>query len=239
MAAESTIVLREIAHRLGNIRRLPSGKSAVPELLRLLKSGELNAGFAFPARSVHWISIPTSYWTGVTSQEFRSLQFVQGDKHKTGTYTVRISQFADEYVRVVSQQFENDGASGATRAKITLILDELKTALSVSQRSYEVALIEQEWTDYLQRHSISESSLQQKPSAGRREKTSWHHLVPIIAGYMMTLDKRPQESRDHFFIGTKILELAEKAGIPDLPSADTIRDVISKVFASAGEFSKQ
>ena len=75
--------------------------------------------------------------------------------------------------------------------------------------------------------------------AGRREKKSWHHLVPIIAGYMMTLDKRPEESRDQIYIATRVHEQATKDHIPEIPSVDTIKDVISKAFDRAAELSKQ
>jgi hypothetical protein len=161
---------------------------------------------------------------------FRSLQYVAGDKRRTGTYEVRISEFADEYIQAASQQMaEMTSAS---------MLNEFKKALSAAQQRYEVGIVAQEWMNYLERHEIREPAVQKRPSAGRHPKTSWHHLAPIIAAYMMTLDKRPGDSRDHDSLAKMILQLAKEEGIADLPAPDTLADVISKTFAKARELSK-
>jgi hypothetical protein len=76
-------------------------------------------------------------------------------------------------------------------------------------------------------------------SAGRKPKSSWHHLLPIVAAYMMTLDKRPGESRDHNAIAGMVLQLAREEDIKALPTIDTMKDVISKIFNRADEFSTQ
>jgi hypothetical protein len=234
MMAEPNLSLREVAKRLAQIRRLPKGKIAVPQLLGLLKAGELKAGYEFPGTRVLWIPIPMSYWTAVSREKFGSLRHVAGDKKRTGTYKVRISDFVDEYVRAISQRIE-----GATSGSITALLDEMKKALSASQEAYEVAITAEEWTTYLKRHQILEPVAQQRSPAGRRELPSWSHLVPLIAAYMMTLDKRPHESHDHDSIAEMILQLANKAGriSERLPAKDTLADVISKIFAKARELS--
>jgi hypothetical protein len=205
----------------------------VPELLRLLKGGELKAGFEFPGTKVFWIPIPTSYWTGVSSHKFGSLQHVQGDKHKKGTYEVRICDFVEEYIQVVSQQLQ-----GMASDSTATVYGELRKALSAAQKPYEVAVTGEEWAKYLERHQISDYEVPQKSPAGRREKTSWSHLAPIIAAYMMTLDKRPGQSRDQQSIAANVLELARKDGILDLPAVDTVRDAIAKAFVRAEQLSE-
>jgi hypothetical protein len=102
-------------------------------------------------------------------------------------------------------------------------LDELKAALAVTPRRFEV---------------VEEPTQPEKRSGGRREKTGWSHLVPLIAAYMMTLDKRPNESRDHTYIATRIHELAKKQGIADLPASVTLEKTVSEIFAKAETFSK-
>jgi len=233
MTAEPPLTLREVARRLGQVGCPQPGKPAVSKLLGLLKTGELKAGFEFPGTKVCWIPIPTSYWTGVSSHKFGSLRYIEHDKRKTGTYEVRISDFVDEYMQVVSQQVLGT-ASDSTAA----LRDELKKALFAAQKAYEVGITAEGWANYLERHQISVSEVSQKSSAGRREKTSWSHLTPIIAAHMMTLDKRPDETRDHLYIATRILEIAKKEGIRDLPVAETLRDIISKVFARADDLTK-
>ena len=232
MVTEPNVPLREVAKRLAQIRRLPNGKTAVPELLGLLKLGELKAGFEFPGTSVLWISIPTSYWTAVSTGKFGSLRYVAGDRKKTGTYEVEISDFVDEYIQAVSRRIE-----GTTPGSITAFLNEMKKALSASQHAYEVAITAEDWANYLERHQIREPAVQKKSSGGRHPKTSWHHLTPIIAAYMMTLDNRPSESRDHESIAKMILQFGKEEDILDLPASDTLSDVISKIFARAKQLS--
>jgi hypothetical protein len=234
MTAEPPLPLRKVAQQLGQIKQ-PAGKPAVSELLGLLKSGELMAGFEFPGTKVCWIPIPTSYWTGISSHKFGSLRYLQHDKHKTGTYEVQISDFVDEYLQVVRHQFQGKGSDAA----ITMLYDEFRKALTAAPRPYEVGITNEEWTKYLKRHPIPASAMQQKRSAsGRHPKTSWHHLAPIIGAYLMTLDNRPSGSRDHYSIAASVLEVASKEGIADLPAVETLRDLISKAFAKAGELSK-
>ena len=168
---------------------------------------------------------------GISSQKFGSLLSRAGDKFKTGTYEVRISDFVGEYSDVILQELFS------RKPDANAVLNELKKALSASQQTYEVGVTNEDWSKYLEQREISVPGLQQRSPAGRRPKASWHHLVPIIAGYLMTLDKRPSDSKDHLYIATKIHELASKAGIMDLPAIETIRDVISRAFAQAEKLS--
>jgi len=228
MTAEPPLPLRQVALLLGNIHQLPKNQSDVFGLLRLLKAGELKAGFEFPGTRVFWIPISTSYWTRVSSDKFRALQYKSGDRLKKGTYKVPISDFVDEYIQVVSPEIT---------VSIPAALDELRKALSAARQSFEVAITHEEWTKYLKQHQISDSALRRRPSSGRSEKSSWHHLLPIIAGFLMTEKNPEQLSRD--YIAAKVRELANKDGITDLPSVATIRDIISKTFKRASEFRRQ
>ena len=185
MATEPNLTLREVVRRLSRIRGLPKRKRAIADLLGLLRAGELSAGFEFPASSVVWIPIPKQYWVGVSSQKFRSLRYSPDDDRDTGTYEVRITAFIEEYIDVISQKIKATATD-----QVAASLEELQKALSASNRRYEVAITAAEWTKYLEIHQIQEPVLHE--TRGRHPKTSWHHLAPIIAAYMMTLEKRPQ-----------------------------------------------
>ena len=185
---------------------------------------------------MRWIPIPTSYWTAVSSAKFGSLRYIEGDKKKTGTYEVRIYDFVDEYMQVLSHN--QQGTTSDTTAE--MLRDELKKALCAAPRPYEVGITAEEWTTYLKRNQLSDAEPSQRSVAGRREKTSWSHLAPIIAGYMMIHYKRDGEaSQDQLASATAILEIADEEGVPDLPAPDTLRDVISKALARADALSKQ
>ena len=178
-----------------------------------------------------WIPIPKQYWVGVSSKKFRSLRYSPDDDHNTGTYEVRITDFIEEYIDVISQKIKATATD-----QFAASLQELRKALSASKQQYEVAITAAEWIKYLEIHQIPEPVLHE--TRGRHPKTSWHHLAPIIAAYMMTLEKRPQESNDHDSIAKMILELAKKDGISDLPASDTLADVIAKTFTKAKKLSK-
>jgi len=190
MATGPILTLREVVNRLGRILELPRRKSAVPELHRLLKLGELKAGFEFPGKRVYWIPIPPSYWTGVSSHRFRSLYYAEGDQQKKGSYEVRIGDFVDEYIRVVSKEVEHVGSE-----KISVLFDELKTALSAALRRYEVGISFGEWQQYLQRNQITEPATHGKKShAGRPEKKSWSRLAPIVPSIASGAEMRNRTS---------------------------------------------
>jgi hypothetical protein len=228
MTTEPSLSLRKVALLLGKIHREPNGRPDLHTLLGLLRAGELMAGFEFPGTTkVYWIQIHTSYWTGISSYKFGSLRVRRGDKFKIGTYEVRISDFVDEYIDVISQEFFSQKTDANT------LLNELKKALSAAQRRYEVGVTNEDWLGYLQQHQIPAPVLQQRSSAGRPPNPSWHHLAPIIAGYMMTLDRSSHLSKDSAFIAKNVHELASKEGIQEIPAVDTIRDTISKAFARA------
>jgi hypothetical protein len=227
MTTEPPLSLRKIALLLGKIHREPKGKPDLHTLLGLLKAGELLAGFEFPGTKVYWIQIPTSYWTGISSHKFGSLRYRHGDKLKTGTYEVRISDFMGEYFDAISQEFFSQ------KPDANALLNEFKKTLSAAQRRYEVGVTNEDWLGYLQQHQIQASVLQQRSSAGRPPNPSWYHLAPIIAGHMMTLDRSSHVSKDSAFIAKNVHELASKEGIQEIPAVDTIRDAISKAFALA------
>ena len=226
-ADEPALSLREVLLRLTLIDRLPKNKVSIDKLFGLLKAGQLNAGFYFPATKIIWISIPQEYWTGLPKAKFRSLRYLS-DESKSGTYEVSISDFIDQYMAAVSQLIDSAPSDRGARA-----LEELEYALSASQKRYEVAVRAQDWKNYLERNKIAEPAVRE--TRGRRPKESWHHLAPIIAGYMMTLDNRTNESRDHDSIAKMILQLAKKDNIPDLPAVETLADVVSKAFDEAKE----
>src|ERR1700686_2108942 len=96
--------LRQVAWQLAQVMRLPWGQAAVPQLLGLLKAGELKAGFEFPGTKVYWIPISMSYWTGISSHRFGTVWYAEGDDYKKGIFVVRINEFADEYVEIVARQ---------------------------------------------------------------------------------------------------------------------------------------
>jgi hypothetical protein len=223
MTTELTLTLREVALLLGKIGRLSRGKPDVPRLLALLKAEALKAGFVFPGTQEYWIPITKSYWAGVDSRKFGVLRY-KADNPRTGTYQVRITDFVDEYLQMVSQETMETNA----------LLEEMKKALSAAQRRFEVVITNEEWTKYLEQNQIPTSALQKKSYAGRPPKDVWRQLVPIIAAHMMTLDKRAGKPPDHLAIATSIHALASKEGsINSLPAVDAIRDVISKAFAQA------
>ena len=231
MTSQPTLSLREVSLQLRQTLGASPQQSAVPRLLGLLKAGELVAGFEYPGTEVFWIPIPREYWTRVSSHKFDSVRYRQGDKFKIGTYQVRVTEFLDEYIDAIS------GKHLSRNPDANELMNEFKKALPATRRWYEVRVANESWLEYLEAHPISAPALQQRARAGRPPKPSWHHLAPIIAAYLMTLDKRPDDSRDHMYIAGMVHQLASKEGIKNLPAVDTIRDVVSWAFSRAEKLS--
>jgi hypothetical protein len=232
MTNEPPLALRSVALHLGTILKVPKRKPAVSELLRLLKAGELTAGFEFPGTKVYWIPISTSYWTSVSTDKFRTLRYRHNDKLKTGTYKVRISDCVEDYIQVVSTDIRAI-TTGSTEAALL----ELKKALSAAQDRYEVAITNEEWTKYLAAKGLPTSPAPQRSSAGRPPKTSWNLLAPIIAGYMISLERSARDKADHGHIAEQVLQYAKDSGITKgVPAVNTLKDTISRALSLAEEY---
>jgi hypothetical protein len=234
--ATNTITLRDVAQRLARLPATQSGRVADSKLLGLLKSGDLNAGFVFPGRVAMWIAIPETYWATVSSYAFRSIRRSDDDDRQTGTYQVRISRFASEYVLAMKHQINGEHTLSEEGTTATLY-DELKSALSHSSRRFEVVIREQEWLSYLARNNINEPSPSSKSKQGRAEKTGWRELSVIIGAYLIKHRQTTSEEMKLHLAAEHIHSLAKSSEISGLPSAATIKDTLSKIRAKADEIS--
>jgi hypothetical protein len=230
MDVRRTVPLRIIARRLPKVLNRRA-RTATGDLLSLLRSGELKAGFDFPGRVKRWISIPASYWAGIGSDQFRTLHYEKGNKHKPGTFKVRISQFADEFVQAVSSDLENGSRETAS------LLDELKGALSAASRRYEVVITEQEWKSYLQKHNLSEPP-DLNPKAGRHQLPAWRDIAIVIGAYLIkhhaTEKEKPLKIEE---AAKKIHDIAKNKEISGMPAWTTIKDILSQMRSTSDTLS--
>jgi hypothetical protein len=233
MNLEPTLSLREVARHLAAMRSSQRGKIDDGKLLALLKAGELKAGFEFPGLVRRWIPIPKDYWVRISSDKFRSIRRGR-NKRMTGTYKVRIGRFATEYLQTVNQDIGEYPKSEANSMSMAQPFDELRNALAISHLAFEVVIQDKEWKKYIQSQPMQPG---QNPR-GRKQKKGWSHLAPLLAAYMMTLDKRPSHSQDHDSLATNILAIAQAQAISDLPKRETLQKTVAQVFSQAEEFSK-
>jgi hypothetical protein len=218
----SVISFREVARRLGELRK-PRRIIDPDKLLSLLKSGELNAGFEFPGQNIApWIPIPQNYWLTVHMHKFHSLNFDSYDS-KSGTFTVRISEFSEELTKSLTESIKDASKIAA----------ELSYALANSNRPYEVVVTDKEWASYLERNDLRYPILESKKAAGRHEKASWAHLSVIIGAYIVKHFRETKEPLRASKVASIIHQLAEDEEISDLPSTPTIEDHISNILKKA------
>ena len=218
VTVEQTITLRDVGRRLARLRR-SRDKVASDELLDLLKSGEIIAGFRFPGRAILWVNIPAHYWSTISSNKFRVIRYSRNKKN-SGAYKVRLGQFAEDIVNQVNKQLKN---------KETDASDAWIAVLEATTRTYEVEITEQQWANYLARHNLAEPGPEIKSKSGRHEKAGWRDLWIIIGAY---ITKHYQETREHIKIeeaSKNIYKLGLADRIPGLPHAPTIKDVLSKI----------
>jgi hypothetical protein len=228
MFAEPVISLREVARRLPKVLKLPN-KTAASRLLSLLKSGDLEAGFQFPGRATRWIPISTRYWVGIGTDKIQSLVHERGNKKRSGTYKVRISEFGDELVRAVKQGLDQDRTGNQSDTLASAILDEVQRALSVASDRYEVCITEDAWNDYLRRHNLEEPAPYIRRKGGRKEKPSWRELSIIIGAYLLKHNAVTQEEMKLEHAAQNIHKIALERGISELPAWQTIKDHLSQI----------
>jgi hypothetical protein len=186
MPDEPTLTLREAALRIAKISGSRSDKIEDSKLLGLLVAGHLKAGFHCPGPFVSWVPIPASYWKGINSAKFRTIRRSSTDNKLTGTYTVHLGQFANEYVGILSKNLsleqQQQGAVWAT----------LATILQIASRRYEVVLTEKEWQDYLQSNDLSDLSVTKASKSGRRQLKGWRGLAILIGAVPCPVHQRPE-----------------------------------------------
>ncbi|MGB7102352.1 MAG: hypothetical protein WBD95_26765 [Xanthobacteraceae bacterium] len=141
------------------------------------------------------------------------------DKPSSGTFRVRLADFAEQISEVVVQRSE----AGKHFAEV----------LTATERRYEVEILEEEWARFLLASPSSLPSPPRKPKRGRQELESWRDLSVYIGAYIM---KHHQKTKERMKLGEaskRIHEIAKNEGIDKLPSADTIGGVLSAIVAKA------
>jgi hypothetical protein len=224
-ATPAIIPLRLAAQRLAKARKLKK-KLAIPELLSLLQSGELAAGFIFPGRDQpRWISIPNAYWLTIDTRKFRALGYERDNPRRPGTFKVRIGPFAKQLIAAIKSDARQ------TAGKAAFVDEEIEHALTVSAQRYEVVIEEPTWTSYLQRHDLDEKGYQ-KAKSGRHPLEGWNHVAVLIGIYLLkhhTLSKDIKIKH----AGEDIHKLGMSKSIRSLPSVGSIQAALSEISAGA------
>jgi hypothetical protein len=222
--SELVVSLHEIASRLGKFRRPP--RPLDPEtLLSLLKSEELSAGFYYPGKVVLWIAIPSTYWHTVGGNKFRSLYYDTDNAQESGTFKVRIGQFAGEYLKALSQS--------KMGKDIETFKEELQKALETGPSGYEVVILEDQWANYLKRHNLEYPLPEKRSTSGRHENPSWRDVSVIVGAYLIKHMQSTNEQVKLEHAAEQIFHLAKDHNIANPPAAATIKDHLSKIFATA------
>lgn len=222
MTVEQTITLRDVGRRLARLRR-SRDKVASDELFNLLKLGEITAGFRFPGQTIFWIKVPAHYWSEIRSNEFRVIRYSRKKKN-SGVFLVSLADFAEDIVTQVNEQLKNKKSDASK---------EWKAVLEATIRTYEVEITEAEWEDYKNRNNLTEPSTEIKSKSGRHQLPSWRELSVIIGAYLI---KHYSETKNPIKIEwakKTIHAIAEADNVEGLPSADTIKEVLSKILSRA------
>ncbi len=231
MNAQPTITLRDVGRRLARLPSSKTGGIADGKLLGLLKAGELKAGFYFPGPYLSWIPISPSYWAGISSDQFRSIRR-SDKKNLRGTFKVRLSQVADEYVGVVSKRLKRH-----ERGNNDAIWKQVKATLAAASHRFEVLIREQDWEDYLKKHNLEEPIPVEKRKAGRRQKEGWRQLCVLVGAYLVKHQRITTEQPKIEESARQIHKIGEAERIRGLPVWSTIKDALSEIFSKADTLS--
>lgn len=214
-----TIALREVALRLAKIKQPATKKIDDGQLLSLLRSDDLRAGFEFPGATKRWVPIERDYWLTVDSAKFRSIR-----SDEDYTFKVRLSEFAESYSRLV---LDNSPSKS--------LKDEFRVALAAASRSYEVVVQSEEWKKYLVSHNLKEPPFdlpKPKGKGGRNPLAAWNHLAVIIPAYLLAHHSKTQQPPNYEVAADQIYDIALKKGIDPatVPQPGALKDVISNVY---------
>jgi hypothetical protein len=214
-----TITLREVALRLAKIKSPATSKIDDGQLLSLLRSGDLKAGFEFPGATKRWVPIEGNYWVTVDSQKLRSIR-----SDEDYTYKVRLSDFAQGYSRLVLSDSSHE-----------TLKDEFPVALAAAPRRYEVVVQSEEWKKYLVSHDLKEPPFdlpKPKGKGGRNPLAGWNHLAVIIPAYLLAHHSKTRQPPNYEVAADQIYDIALKKGIDPatVPQPGALKDVISNVY---------
>jgi hypothetical protein len=225
--------LRDIALRLNRFSEFKSPRNiADGALLSLLKAGKLTAKIQYPGRPEVWLAIPLSYWANVSSDQIRSLRRGKG-KNLVGDYKIETSSISGEFAHELLQLSEQDKLN--PEASTAWIEQEIKQLLAASG-PHEAVVFESEWQEFVTDEKLAETG----GPRGRRERTSWAKLSPIIGAYFLSRGANPPNYPDNDDqMAAEIRQQAIKENIKDLPSQVTLRGVVSEILSRAQSISKK
>lgn len=214
-----TITLREVALRLAKIKQPTTRKIDSGQLLSLLKSGDLKAGFEFPGVTKRWVAIEPNYWLTIDSDKFRSIRSDGGYTFKVG-----LRDFADTYLRLVL----NDSSNESLKAEFRVVLGQ-------ASRKYEVVVQAEEWKKYLDNHGLNEPPFDTPPKGkgGRNPKAAWRQLSVTIPAYLLAHHDKTHEPPNHETAAGEIHQITMSTYTIDansLPAPGTIKDVIGEIY---------
>jgi hypothetical protein len=213
---EIAITLRDAAARLGRGSKTHDYQT----LLGFLKSGDVKAGFQFPAGDVSlWVNIPVGFWATVDSAHFREALRLVKSRPSSGAYQVRLADFVKEIGASISQEAGLDP------------VELWSAALGATRQKYEVVILESEWARFTEKHPERIAPSLPVSKLGAPQKRGWRDLSVIIAVYMVKHHREPTgHGIGHDAISEAIFEKAKKAKVVDLPSSARIKTVVSEIL---------
>ena len=221
MTEVATISLHDAGQRLAELR---SSREPVAcgRLLSLLKTGQVKAGFQFPAgQTLSWITIPAHFWAKVSSDKFKMIRYSK-TAAKSGAFTVRIGQFPEEVVAQINEAPGNKQPA-----------DIWKGVLAATSHRYEAVILEADWTAYEGRSRSSQPAPKKKSKLGRPEK-NWKDLCVIIGAYILKHHRvLPKDKIKVELASETIHKIAEDDQVFDLPSAPSIKEALSNILSRA------
>ena len=101
--------------------------------------------------------------------------------------------------------------------------------MDAAAKAYEVTLKTENFANYLKHHGLEETITAVK--GGRKQKEGWRHVCSYMAAYMVAHHRDSPEVRLKIKKSSdEIFKLAKDDQIPDLPSADSIKEQVSKAM---------
>jgi hypothetical protein len=224
-ATDDVLPLGEVSLRLRRVLGLRK-KSAMGRhrLLGLLRSGELTAFVFLPGHGKLKAVVPTHYWMGIDTNDFRSIAYREGSG-KGGAYSLLLSDIPDAVTDALREQ---------ARISKTFLSDtlfsEIGTLLVSADEEREAYVRESSLVNWFRKggHDISDHVADDSRRPGRPE-ANWLAVHEILASLLVECVQQGRLATARQ-LASRIVEEAKKLHIERFPAEKTIEKKVAKLI---------
>jgi hypothetical protein len=220
----NNIALREAGKTLQRLKpnESISNSNAYNVLLKMLRSGELSAGFYVTSDPESRIEIPSDCWIQVTTVRFKA---IWKNDSNPGTFKIKPREFAEQIAAIFVKR-ANAAPEATARA--------LTSFMSAAASGYEPEIPFTVWQKFLEKSGASDPAAKTtKRGSGAPENPKWSEFAAHVLGYCIA--QKASTSTTRKGMHARVFELAGKKGVgtSGWPGDFSSRDFLKEAWTFA------